>query len=181
MKTMGVEEGIHVADIGCHQGYMTVKLAKKVGKKGRVYAVDINNYQLKKLKENLQKRELQDVVEIIKGDNDDPKLPVSKLDAAIILDSYHEMDSYEEILLHIKKALKPGGRLVIVEPIADQRNGWSRKKQAEKHEISIRYVIKDLKNAGFELIQDITPFIDRTKQKGDKMWMLVAKKPDNGI
>lgn len=175
ISALAIEEGSKVADVGCHQGYMTVKLARVVGKTGKVYAVDIDTYQLQKLEENLKKRNLLNNVDIIKGDYNDPKLPENTLDAVIIMDTYHEMDEYESMLKHIKNALKPGGRIVIVEPIAEDRVKWSRARQEGKHEIAIRYVINDLRKAGFKLIQDIYPFVNR-EVKGDIMWMLIAQK-----
>ena len=177
LEAMLVKPGSKVADLGCHQGYMTVKLAEAVGETGKVYGVDVNQTQLNNLEANLKKRNLTEFVEVIKGDYDDPKLPENKLDALLIIDAYHEMDDYEKILKHVFASLKPKGRLVIIEPIAKERESWSRTKQTEKHEISIRYVIKDLKKAGFKLVADVNPFIDRTDIKGDVMWMLVAEKP----
>jgi len=177
IAAMDIEAGEIVADIGCHQGYMTVKLAKTVGENGKVYGVDVNQTQLNNLKSNLEERDLSEVVIVVKGDYDDPKLPVNKLDAVLIIDAYHEMDDYEEILKHVYASLKPRGRLVLVEPIAEERENWSRSRQNDKHEISIRYAIRDLRKAGFKLIEDINPFVDRTKIKGDVMWMLIAKKP----
>ncbi len=156
---------------------MTVKLANTVGNQGEVFAVDVNNYQLRKLKDNLKERKLTQQVTIIHGDEDNPKLPLKVLDAVLIMDTYHEFTAYKEMLQHIKNALKPAGRLVIVEPVADSRIPWSRSQQKDMHEIAIRYVIGDLKEAGFELLYDITPFVDRSEIKGDKMWMLVAKRP----
>jgi len=177
LEAMQVEAGKQVADLGCHQGYMTVKLAKVVGESGGVYAVDVNQSQLNNLKVNLEERNLSDMVTVVIGDYDNPRLPKNKLDALLIIDAYHEMDAYEEILKHVFTALKPNGRLVIVEPIAEERESWPRSRQTDKHEISIRYVIRDLKKAGFKLIEDISPFVDRTDIKGDIMWMLVSEKP----
>ncbi len=176
IRAMDINATSKVADIGCHQGYMTVKLAKALKPYGHVYAVDVDDFKLKKLQQILEERELEENVEVIKGDYDDPKLPANALDAAIIMDTYHEMSSHMEILDHIMKALKPGGRLLILEPIADERNDWSRKDQERRHEIAIRYVLEDISKAGFELVEKFDPFIER-KEKGDKMWMIVGKKP----
>ncbi len=176
LKAMSFDKGDRVADVGSHQGYMTVKLAEAVGEEGKVYAVDIDKNQLRNLEDNLRKRSLLDRVEAIHADPDNPKLPGNTLDAVIIMDTYHEIEDYKEVLRHIKEALKPGGRLVIIEPIADDRKSWSRRRQAEKHEIAIRYVVKDLRDAGFNLLQDDTEFVDRREVKGDAMWMLVAEK-----
>ena len=64
-----------------------------------------------------------------------PPDQVAKLDAIIILDTYHEMDDHDEILAHVKNSLKPGGKLVICEPIADERRKLARDDQERRHEL----------------------------------------------
>jgi precorrin-6B methylase 2 len=154
---------------------MTVKLSKAVGK-GKVYAVDVEQRKLDRLMENLEERKITNVI-LVKGEYDNPKLPLSSLDAVVILDTYHEMDEHDEILLHIKASLKPGGRLVICEPIADERQDLSRIEQERKHELAMKYVLEDLDRAGFSVIMKKERFADRTKVKGDSMWIVVTKKP----
>ncbi|TXH24627.1 MAG: class I SAM-dependent methyltransferase [Cyclobacteriaceae bacterium] len=163
-----------VADVGCHEGYMTIKLAAVVTA-GQVFAVDVEQPKLDKLNTILTKRALQNVT-TIKGDYDNPKLPVNTLDAVIILDTYHEMDDHDKILQHIKSALKPGGRLVLCEAIAESRRAVTRQEQERKHELSINFALADLQAAGFIIIKQQDPFVDRTAEKGDKMWLLVAEK-----
>jgi len=163
-----------VADIGCHEGYMTVKLASVVTS-GRVYAVDVDAPKLALLKDHLAKRGI-DNVNLVKGDYDDPKLPVNELDGVVILDTYHEMDDYDKILAHVMQALKKGGRLVICEPIAKSRRDLTRDQQEAKHEIGINFVEDDLKKAGFKIVSRQDPFADRTAIKGDVMWLIVAEK-----
>jgi cyclopropane fatty-acyl-phospholipid synthase-like methyltransferase len=174
LEALRVNEITQVADIGCHQGYLTVKLAEKIGAGGKVYAVDVDEYQLEKLRENVKSRKLSGKVNVIKGDYDDPKLPEEKLDAVVIIDSYHEMTEYKSMLDHIYKSLKPGGRFVLIEPIAPEREDWTRDQQTAKHEIAIRYARQELQEAGFAILKEENPFVDRTKEKGDKEWMIVA-------
>ncbi len=174
LEAIGLNKGQHIADIGSHQGYMTFKFSDQVGETGKVYAVDVSRNQLGVLDELIKDRKVGNI-ETILGDYDDPKLPAASLDIAFIMDAYHEMDDYEDILRHIKKALKSGGKLVIMEPIGDERRGWSRSRQEGKHEIDIKYVIDDLKQAGFRILRQEDPFIDRTRKKHDKMWLLIAE------
>jgi predicted methyltransferase len=86
------------------------------------------------------------------------------------------MDDHDEILQHILKALKPGGRLVLCEPIAESRRDAKRSEQEAKHELGMSYALEDLKKAGFKISFQKDPFIDRTKEKGDKMWVIVGEK-----
>ena len=174
LEAMGLKAGAAIADIGSHQGYMTFKFSAQVGHTGKVYAVDVDRRQLNALDNILKERKVKNV-ETILGDYDDPKLPANSLDFAFIMDAYHEMDDYEDILRHVKKSLKPGGKLVIMEPIADERRGWSRNRQEAKHEIDMKYVIADLEKAGFKISRQEDPFIDRSAKKNDEMWLLIAE------
>ena len=175
IRLLNIVAGDKVADIGCHEGYMTFKLAKTVGSNGMVYAVDIQESQISKVKKRADENELQQI-KTIKGANDNPHLPPDMLDAAIILDTYHEIIHYDNVLQHLKRALKKGGRLVICDPIADERRKLTRAQQKSKHELSIEFVLADLRKAGFKILLQKDPFIDRTKEKGDKMWVIVAVK-----
>jgi ubiquinone/menaquinone biosynthesis C-methylase UbiE len=162
-----------VADIGCHEGYMSFKLAKVVDDSGKVFAVDVDQSKIDKLKNHIAKRKLNNI-EVIKGDYDDPKLGSNILDAAIILDTYHEMHDHDKILQHIKTALKPNGRLLICEAIATTRRNTTRTEQERKHELGMNFAIDDLKKAGYTILESKDNFIDREKEKGDKMWLVVA-------
>jgi ubiquinone/menaquinone biosynthesis C-methylase UbiE len=175
IRQLNLKPGSKVADVGCHEGYMTIKLSAMVGRTGRVYAVDVEQSKLDKLQAILTKRSITNV-ETVKGDYNNPRLPLNSLNAVIILDTYHEMDDHDEILQHIKLALKPEGRLVLCEAIADERRGASREDQERKHELSMSYVLEDLKRIGFTILKEQDPFVDRSKEKGDKMWLIVAVK-----
>lgn len=163
-----------VADVGSHEGYFTIKLARAV-KAGKVYAVDISKSKVEKLQEHLEERGISNV-EVILGKEDDPGLPENALDAVLIVDTYHEMDHHANILQHIRTALKPGGRLLICEPISDERKTVSRDDQEKKHELGIDFAISDLRAAGFKITFQQESFIDRVKEKGDKMWIIVCEK-----
>ncbi len=173
IRQLNIKPGSKVADVGSHEGYMTVKLSAAVGKSGKVYAVDVEQSKLDKLKDHLVRRSMSNV-ELIKGDYDNPKLPLNSLDAVIILDTYHEMDDHDKILQHIKTSLKPGGRLVLCEPVADERRKFIREDQERKHELGMNFVLEDLQKAGFTILKQQDPFVDRSKEKGDKMWLIVA-------
>lgn len=172
---LDLKDGSSVADIGCHEGYMTVKLSRSVGTSGRVYAVDIVKEKLDKMKIILEKRDIKNVIPVL-ADDSDPKLPLNSLDGVIILDTYHEINQYDKVLQHIQQSLRPKGRLVLCEAIAESRRKEPRTAQQSKHELGMSYAIADLKKAGFKVLKAEDPFVDRTKEKGDKMWMIVAEK-----
>jgi ubiquinone/menaquinone biosynthesis C-methylase UbiE len=175
INLLRIKDGSKVADIGCHEGYMTIKLSGKVNGQGAVYAVDVEQNKLDRLRKHLDDRKISNV-NLIKGDYDNPKLPLNSLDAAIILDTYHEMDDHDKILQHIMASLKNGGRLILCEPIAEERKKLTRSEQEKKHELALQFALDDLKKAGFDIVFQKDPFVDRSKIKGDKMWIIVAQK-----
>lgn len=172
---LNISEGSVVADVGSHEGYMTFKLAKSVGPKGMVYAVDLEQAKLIKLQKRAEENRITQI-RVVKGLPDDPKLPDNTIDAVIILDTYHEMDEHQQILQHIKASLKVGGRLLLCEPIAESRRKLSRYEQERKHELALAFALEDLRKAGFRIVYQEEDFIDRTEQKGDKMWVVVGEK-----
>lgn len=172
---LNIKKGSKVADIGSHEGYFTIKLAKVVGKEGKVYAVDVSRDKIEKLKKHLEERKISNV-NVILGEDNNPRLPTLTLDAVLIVDTYHEMDAHQEILQSIKNALKPNGKLVICEPISDERKTLARKDQERKHELGMNYALEDLKQSGFRIVSQEESFVDRLKEKGDKMWVIVCEK-----
>ncbi len=169
------KQGTLVADVGSHEGYLTVKLSPAVGSTGKVYAVDVEQTKLDRLQAILEKRSIKNVI-TIKGDYDNPRLPLNSLDAVFILDTYHEMNEHDKILEQIKSSLKAGGRLVLCEPVAEERRTLTRKEQESKHELGINFALEDLKKAGFTIIKKQDRFVDRKAEKGDEMWLIVAVK-----
>ena len=174
-EAMAVQPGSHVADVGSREGYLTVRLAEAVGAEGRVYAVDIDGDALKKLRKKLADADTSRV-RLIHSEPDDPMLPEGLLDAVVVVNAYHEFEAYASMLGHIKEALKPGGRLVLVEPITPSRRVAMREVQESHHEIGIDYARADLEAAGFEILDARDPFIKRKNQR-DEMWLLVGRRP----
>ena len=114
IDVLKLQKGATVADIGAGSGYMTEKLAKKVGPMGKVYATDIQQGMIDLLDKRIAKRKLTNVTPIL-GVQDDPRLPLETIDLVLMVDVYHELSQPQLMLRHIKAALKPGGRLVLVE------------------------------------------------------------------
>ncbi|MEX2660991.1 MAG: methyltransferase domain-containing protein, partial [Vicinamibacterales bacterium] len=170
---MQVKPGAAVADIGAGNGFFTTRLASAVGPTGRVLAVDIGADALRRLRARVDTDGLKNV-EVIEGAVDDPKLPPASLDAALIVNAYHEMTEHQAMLAHIKAALKPGGRLVIVEPIGQARREAARDVQTRNHEIAIDFVRDDARTAGFAQVSMIDPFTSRPHAgEPHEEWMLV--------
>ena len=114
INVLKIEKGSTVADVGAGSGYMTIKLSKKVGPQGKVYANDIQPGMLDLLNKRLVKSKIANVTTVL-GTQDDPKLPPGALDLILMVDVYHELSQPQVMLRQLRAALKPGGRLVLLE------------------------------------------------------------------
>lgn len=114
LDAIGIPRGASVADVGAGVGYFTWRLADRVGPAGKVYANDIQPRMLDQLKKNLAARKLSNF-EAVLGTEDDPKLPREKMDLVLLVDVYHEFSQPQKMLQGIRDALKPEGRLVLLE------------------------------------------------------------------
>jgi ubiquinone/menaquinone biosynthesis C-methylase UbiE len=114
VEALGLKPGDAVADIGAGTGYVSWRMAKKVGPRGVVYAVDIQQEMLDLLAAQMARRGIKNVKPML-GTTTDATLPAAALDLAIMVDVYHEFDHPYEMLDSICRSLKPGGRLVFVE------------------------------------------------------------------
>jgi precorrin-6B methylase 2 len=111
---LGVKPGMVVADIGAGTGYHAWRLAERVGPKGRVLAVDIQPEMLTLLASNMARRGFTNVVGVL-GTEKDPGLERESVDLALMVDVYHEFDHPFEMVSAMVRALRPGGRMVLVE------------------------------------------------------------------
>ncbi len=109
-----LKPGMMIGDVGAGTGYYSLRIAKLVGPAGTVYANDIQPGMLQKLSENAAASGIGNVVTIL-GTERDPKLPEGKLDLVVLVDVYHEFSQPQLMLQGIRKGLKPGGRLVLLE------------------------------------------------------------------
>jgi ubiquinone/menaquinone biosynthesis C-methylase UbiE len=114
LAALEIREGSVVADIGAGVGYHVWRLSKIVGPKGKVIGEDIQEGMIRLMKKNLEDRKLENV-EVIHGTPTDPKLPSKALDLVLMVDVYHEFSEPATMMKHIKNALKPDGRVVLVE------------------------------------------------------------------
>jgi tRNA A58 N-methylase Trm61 len=114
LDELKIAKGATVADIGAGVGYMSWRLAERVGPTGKVYANDIQAPMLEQLRKNIEQRHLTNV-ETILGEPDDPKLPQGRMDLVLMVDVYHEFSEPRKMLRHIRESLKPDGRMVLLE------------------------------------------------------------------
>lgn len=114
VKSLELKPGMVVADIGAGSGVISFLMAEKVGAKGEVIAVDVQQKMLDRLKKRMKKFGVKNV-RPHKGTAKSPKLKPNSIDLALFVDVYHEFAYPYEMMLEISKALKPGGRAVFVE------------------------------------------------------------------
>lgn len=146
MKALNLKVGQTVCDLGCGNGFYTLKLAKEVGPTGKVYAEDIQPEMLTMLEERTKKENLKNIQPVL-GTLTDPKLPENSCDLILLVDVYHEIDHPVEMLANIRRSLSPRGRLVLVEFRAEDDNVPIK----PLHKMSKPQITKELTANGYKL------------------------------
>ncbi|MGB5075911.1 MAG: class I SAM-dependent methyltransferase [Sphingorhabdus sp.] len=151
MDWAGIQPGTTVADIGAGEGYYTIRLAERVGAKGRVLAQDINRGALDRLGERVS-RERLDNVAIKEGALDDPRLPENSFDRVFMIHMYHEVSEPYAFLWRLRPALAKGGQVIVVD----------RDRPTDQHGISPRLLFCEFEAVGYRL----TGFSEQLKVGG---------------
>ena len=172
IQALNLKPGSVVVDLGCGAGYFSLKLSSPVGESGHVIAEDIRRLPLMFLwVRAISRREHN--VRIVVGEPADPHLP-ARVDAVLILNTYHEFTDSRPILVHVYESLAPGGRLVIVD--REPKPASSALAETAEHEISAERVENELRQANFEIVNRDDHFITRDSY-GESWWLIVARKP----
>jgi predicted methyltransferase len=148
MDELGLTAGSTVADIGAGRGYFTFRLAERVGAAGKVYAVDIDEKELRRLGSRAKEQALPQVITVLSA-ADDPRLAAASVDAILVVNAYHEMRDYDAMLQGMLRALRPGGRLAIIDE--DSEPGTPRSAYHSSHKIPESLVREDAERNGFRL------------------------------
>jgi predicted methyltransferase len=150
VEAMGLKSGDVVADIGTGAGYMLPYLSRAAGPRGKVVAQDIFPDFLEKATARAEREKLGNVV-FVKGTEKDPNLDAGSVDMALALDSYHHYNYPAEMLAGLRKGLKDGGRLVIVEYY--KRPGAMEGNNAVQHiRLDAPDLIREVEANGFKLV-----------------------------
>jgi SAM-dependent methyltransferase len=115
MRLLGVKPGLDVADIGTGSGYYTVRLARRVGPQGRVFAEDVVPGYLDKLARRVDTEGLAGSATLVRGEPHDPRLPPGSLDLALLVHMYHEVTQPYGLLWNLRPALRPGARVAVID------------------------------------------------------------------
>jgi ubiquinone/menaquinone biosynthesis C-methylase UbiE len=140
MDWAGIVPGSTVADLGAGEGYYTVRLAARVGEKGRVLAQDINRGALQRLGERVSRDRLDNVA-IKEGAVDDPRLPPNSFDRIFMVHMYHEVEEPYAFLWRLRPALAKGGEVIVVD----------RDRPTDSHGIPPKLLFCEFEAVGYKL------------------------------
>lgn len=149
MDALGVADGSIVADIGAGSGWFTIRLARRVGPQGLVYAQDVQQEMLNAISRRVQREGLNNVRPVL-GRGADPNLPDNRMDVVLVVDAFHEIDDRVTMLTNIAGALKPQGRIGIV----DFRPEGSGPGPDPAERVSPNEVMRDAERAGLRLVRE---------------------------
>lgn len=147
MKVLDAQPGDTVADLGCGNGFYSLRLGKQIGPKGVVLAVDIQTEMLRLLKARAAEQEVENIRPIL-GTLIDPKLPEKSIDLALLVDVYHEFSHPVQMLKEIRASLAPRGRLAMVEFRSEDPDVPIKR----LHKMSKPQIMKELSANGFKLV-----------------------------
>ena len=148
IQALGLRSGEVVADLGAGSGYYTFRLASKVGKTGKVLAVDIQDEMIETLQRRAAARRVTNV-EAVKGVETDPHLPPVSIDLVLIVDVYHEFAYPFEVMTKVREALKPGGRVMFVEYRKEDPSVPIK----ELHKMSVEQLEKEMSAVGLARVK----------------------------
>jgi ubiquinone/menaquinone biosynthesis C-methylase UbiE len=151
IQAMNLKDGDMVAEIGTGTGFFARRLARVVAPSGKVYANDIQPEMLEKLKELAAKEGVTNIVPVL-GTETGTNLPPGQMDWILMVDVYHEFQKPEEMLAQIRRALKPNGRVAVIEY---RMEGDSASHISTAHRMSVEQVLAEWEPAGFTLMETI--------------------------
>ena len=146
MSALEIPRGARVADLGSGTGYFTWRLAEQVGPTGKVLAVDIQQRMLDLTRETVTQHKL-DNVEYVLATEKDPRLPERALDLVLIAYAFHEFADPGAIMDHVRRSLKPGGRVVILEYAKESNIAPA----SPLHKMSFEEIRREIEPLGFAI------------------------------
>jgi ubiquinone/menaquinone biosynthesis C-methylase UbiE len=145
LQALNVQPGQVVCDMGCGNGFYTLQLAKLVGEQGKVLAVDIQPEMLHMLSERARESGITNIVPVA-GTQIDPRLEPASVDLILLVDVYHEFSHPAQMLVAMRTALKPGGRIALAEfRLEDRSVPIKRLHKMSKKQILREYSANELK------------------------------------
>jgi SAM-dependent methyltransferase len=149
LKNMEIESSDVIADIGAGSGYHVFKMAE-IAEQGKIYGVDIQDEMLAEMQDQKDLKGINNVV-LVKGSEKSVNLPKNSIDKVLMVDVYHEFSFPLEMLLSIKKALKPNGKIFLIEYRGEDNNIPIK----TIHKMTESQAVEELETAGFRLLQNV--------------------------
>ncbi len=153
LDSLGIKQGMVIAEIGAGRGRYAVHMAKRVGTEGKVYANDIDKKSLDYLKYRIKRDSLINIIPVL-GKLTDPMLPEKTIDLVYVINTYHHIDKPIALMKNIHQYLKPNGKWIIIEHDPEKYQ------QGGSHTTAKEKVLQEAHAAGFKLIK-ILDFLDR--------------------
>ena len=144
IDALDIEPGQTVADLGAGSGYYTFRIAPLVGERGSVLAIDVEPRMLRIISERARRDGVKNVTTVL-GTPSDPNLEPNSIDLLFMVDVYHELEYPFEVMSKVREALKPGGRVALIEYRAEDPAVMIK----PVHKMTERQIIKELTAAGF--------------------------------
>lgn len=176
MDALDLQSGSAVADVGCGDGYFTFHLADRVGPSGRVYAVDIKEDVIQKIRQSAAEKKMPQIIAIV-GSPDNPHLASGSLDAILLVKAYHEFSHYDMMVSSFLEALRPGGRLAVIDYIAEP--GKPRSEYMEHHRIPPQLVQQEVGRDGFHFLRREADF--PIPDDSRNLFFLLFDRPPGGL
>lgn len=146
IEALEIPEGATVADLGAGTGYFTWRLARRVGARGKVIAIDIQQRMLDLTAARVRQHELTNVQYVL-ATHKNPRLPEGSMDLVFIAYAYHEFADPEASMAAVRRSLKPGGRVFILEFASENRSAPA----SSQHKMSLEEIRAEIEPLGFEL------------------------------
>lgn len=151
VAALGLRPGMRVADLGAGTGYLSRHLSGAVGPKGSVLAIDPEAALVVHLRDRAQRERLANVTPVL-ASFDDPRIPAGSVDVVLVLDTYHHIDDRLRYFGDLRGALRPGGRVAIVD--------WQKRDlpvgPASDHKLPRGHVVGEMEEAGYRLVEEPT-------------------------
>jgi predicted methyltransferase len=150
IATLDVKPGQTIADLGAGSGYYTFRIAPLVQPRGKVLAIDVEPRMLRAIRERIRRDDVTNV-EVIRGTTTDPNLPARGVDLLLMVDVYHELEFPYETMAKVRQALKPDGRLAVIEFRAED----PRVPIKNIRKMSERQIIREMTAVGFRHVSTV--------------------------
>jgi ubiquinone/menaquinone biosynthesis C-methylase UbiE len=150
IDALEIKPGQTIADLGAGSGYYSFRIAPLVGERGKVLAIDVEPRMLRIISERARRDQVGNVFTVLSTPTD-PNLPANSVDLLFMVDVYHELEFPRETMLKVREALKPGGRVALIEYRAEDPKVMIK----PVHKMTERQIVRELTAAGFRHLKTV--------------------------